>query len=215
MRAGWEWGWNLVPGTCLLNRMTHHPSTVVKHSINQFPFTLFWVTYPAENNTAQFLKCTEKIYDKTSQELWFGPFWPWTHIQNFYFVNIGMGHLCCHHPQVQACLTPQIFETWLHSFSMNSCSTCPLHPTHLNHKASYHGNDTQGPVLVQRPNEHAPGGSTGVWRTMFPGGGSLGHSCHGGPRRWAAARSDNLSWGSNLLLSPSGTLIPHQRLISS
>lgn len=62
-----------------------------------------------------------------------------------------------------ACLTPHIFETWLHSLSMNSCSTCPLHPTHLNHKATYRGNDTQGPLLAQRPNEHAPGGSTGVW----------------------------------------------------
>lgn len=82
-------------------------------------------------------------------------------------------HLLCQHwhgksqlssPSDAARLTPQIFETWLHSFSMNSRSTCPLHPTHLNHNATYHGNDTQGPLLVQRPNEHAPGGSTGVWR---------------------------------------------------
>lgn len=130
-------------------------------------------------------------------------------------VNPYPTHLLCQHwhgksllssPSDAARLTPQIFETWLRSFSMNSRSTCPLHPTHLNHNATYHGNDTQGPLLVQRPNEHAPGGvNRGMeekWcpLTMFPGGGSLGHSCHGGPRRWAAARSDNLSWGSTLPL---------------
>lgn len=63
-REGREWGWDLVPGTCLPNRMTRHTSTVVKHSISHFPFrALFWGTFPVDRNRAQFPKSNcEEIY---------------------------------------------------------------------------------------------------------------------------------------------------------
>lgn len=156
---------------------------------------------------AQFLnsKCFKEICDKTLKELYIDTFWPWTYLVDI-LCEHWHGKSLLSSPSDAARLTPQIFEAWLHSFSMNSGSTCPLHPTHLNHKAIYHGNNTQGPLLVQRPKWACTQGvNRGMEEkccplTMFPDGGSLGHPCHGGLRRWVAARSDNLSWGSNLPL---------------
>lgn len=64
-----------------------------------------------------------------------------------------LAHILCEHwhgksllssPLDEALLMPHIFETW-HSFSRNSRSACPLHPTHLNFVSTYHGNNIQSP----------------------------------------------------------------------
>ncbi len=162
VRAGREWGWDLVPGTGLPNRMTHHTSTMVKHFISYFSSEhYFKVSVPL--NTTEFSSLTvtarRSMWEADIQGImtwhvvsqWIPQNTNVFVTDELWAAESGKHSTVCYLWDTACCSTPQMFVTWLHSFGWNPAPLTLFTSLISINQVTCHGNNTHDPTWYRGP----------------------------------------------------------------